>query len=62
MRKLLAFVFCLAFFSALVFSYQEEEYYGYSYARLNYVKGDVYIQRAEDLGYEEGSVNLPIVQ
>lgn len=62
MRKLLAFVFCLAFFSVLVFSYQEEEYYGYSYARLNYVKGDVYIQRAEDLGYEEGAVNLPIVQ
>ncbi len=62
MRKLTAFVFCLAFFSALVFSSQEEEYYGYSYARLNYVKGDVYIQRAEDLGHEEGVVNLPIVQ
>jgi hypothetical protein len=62
MRKITVFVFCLVFFSAFVFSYQEEEYYANSFARLNYVKGDVYIQRAEDQGYEEGTVNLPVVQ
>lgn len=41
---------------------QEEEYYSYSFLRLNYVKGDVFLQRAGDMGYEEGSVNLPIVE
>jgi hypothetical protein len=56
------FALCLGFISAFVFSYQEEEYYAYSFARLNYVQGDVFIQRAEDQGYEEGTVNLPIVR
>lgn len=40
----------------------EEEYYSYSYARLSYVKGDVYVQRAGDLAFEEGTVNLAIVE
>jgi hypothetical protein len=62
MKKITVFAFCLVFLSAFVFSYQEEEYYAYSFARLNYVNGDVYIQRAEDQGYEEGTVNLPLVQ
>ncbi len=61
MRKITVFVFCLVFLSAFGFSYQED-YYAYSFSRLNYVKGDVYIQRAEDQGYEEGTVNLPLVQ
>jgi len=62
MRKITVIAFCLAFLSAFVFSYQEEEYYADSFARLNYVNGDVYIQRAEDQGFEEGTVNLPVVQ
>lgn len=62
MRKIIVFVFSLVFLSALGFSYQETEYYADSFLRLNYVNGDVYIQRAEDLGFEEGTVNLPIVQ
>jgi hypothetical protein len=62
MRKIAMFALCLGFISAFVFSYQEEEYYAYSFARLNYVQGDVFIQRAEDQGYEEGTVNLPIVR
>ena len=36
------------------------DYGHYTFARLSYVKGDVYIQRAADLGYEEGIVNMPI--
>jgi hypothetical protein len=56
-------ILCLAYCVSFGFSTpQEEEYYGYSFARLNYVKGDVFIQRAEDMGYEEGTVNLPIVE
>ncbi|MEA3420141.1 MAG: FecR domain-containing protein, partial [Acidobacteriota bacterium] len=62
MKKLMIFIACLAFFVSLTFSYEAPEYYGYSYARLSYVKGDVFIQRTEDLGYEEGTVNLALVE
>jgi len=62
MKKSLVFMTCLAVCVSFVFSWDQEEYYSGSYARLNYVKGDVFIQRAEDLGYEEGVVNLPIVE
>jgi hypothetical protein len=41
---------------------QDEGYYPYSYARLSYVNGAVYIQRTSDLGYEKGEVNLALVQ
>ncbi len=37
-------------------------YYDYSYARMSYVQGDVFVQRADDLGYEEGVVNLALIQ
>jgi len=40
----------------------DSDYYESSYARMSYVNGDVYIQRAEDLGYEEGVVNLALIQ
>ncbi|UCC41801.1 MAG: FecR domain-containing protein [Candidatus Aminicenantes bacterium] len=62
MRKLAVFSAFLAFLVSFAFSSPEEEYYSYSYAHLSYVKGDVYIQRAEDLGYESGVVNLPVVE
>lgn len=62
-QEIIFIVLCLALCASFGFSSpQEEEYYGNSFARLSYVKGDVYIQRAEDMGYEEGTVNLPIVQ
>jgi hypothetical protein len=41
---------------------QDEGYYSYSYARLSYVNGAVYVQRTADLGYEKGEVNLALVQ
>lgn len=63
MKKHAFIILCVALCASMGFaSPQEQEYYGNSFARLNYVKGDVYIQRAEDLGYEEGTVNLPIVE
>ncbi len=40
----------------------DAQYYAESYARLSYVRGDVYVQRTSDLGYEKGEVNLAIVQ
>lgn len=63
MKKQTFIILCLAFCVSFGFSSpQGEEYYSYSFARLNYVKGDVFIQRTEDMGYEEGTVNLPIVE
>lgn len=56
-------VLCLGLCVSFGFSLpQEQDYYSNSFARLNYVKGDVFIQRAEDMGYEEGTVNLPVVE
>jgi len=41
---------------------QDEGFYPYSFARLSYVNGTVYVQRTSDLGYEKGEVNLALVQ
>ena len=60
MKKNLVFISSLIILVSL--SYGSQEYYSYSYARLSYVKGDVFIQRAEDLGYEEGVVNLTLIE
>ncbi len=39
---------------------QEEKYANESVAHLSYITGNTYIQKAADLGYEEGVVNMPI--
>jgi hypothetical protein len=39
-----------------------EGYNASSFARLSYVSGDVFVQRASDLGTERGEVNLVLVQ
>jgi len=33
-----------------------------SFARLSYIDGNAYIQRAADLAYEEGQINMPIAE
>ena len=48
----------------LLFSWaaaQDETYYDNSYARMSYVSGDTYVQRAQDLGMEAGTVNLAVI-
>ncbi len=48
----------------LLFSWaaaQDKTYYDYSYARMSYVSGDTYVQRAQDLGLEAGTVNLAVI-
>ncbi|MFP4082811.1 MAG: DUF6600 domain-containing protein [Candidatus Aminicenantes bacterium] len=62
MKKFFAFVAFFAFIFSFAFSSPQDGYYGNSFARLSYVKGDVFIKRVEDLGYEEGVVNLPLVE
>jgi hypothetical protein len=41
---------------------EEVPYTNRSFARLSYVIGSTYIQRAQDLVYEEGIVNMPITE
>lgn len=62
MKKILILFACFLFLYGVAFSFPQEEYYSYSYSRLSYVNGDVYIQRAGDLGYEEGVVNLVLTE
>ena len=61
MRKLIGLLVCLLISCSFVLADTSTDYYSYSYARLSYVNGDVFIQRAEDLGYEEGVVNLALI-
>lgn len=62
MRKSFILFACFAFLASPVLYAEEEGSYQYSYARLSFVKGDVFIERAGDMGYEEGVVNLPVVE
>ncbi|OGD26534.1 MAG: hypothetical protein A2Y56_06250, partial [Candidatus Aminicenantes bacterium RBG_13_63_10] len=60
MKKLFTLLIaCALCLPVLVWAAAEEGYYSRSYARLNYVSGDAYVQRAGDLGFEAGVVNLP---
>ncbi len=62
MKKTISFLAFLVFCVSLSLALEDTEFYSYSYARLSYVSGDVFIQRAGDNGFEEGDVNLPIVE
>ena len=62
MRRLSVFIAGFVFLASLGLSAEEGNTYRYSYARLSFVKGDVFIERAGDMGYEEGVVNLPVVE
>jgi len=62
MRKSFILFACFAFLASPVLCAEEEGSYQYSYARLSFVKGDVFIERAGDMGCEEGVVNLPVVE
>jgi hypothetical protein len=62
MKKTIKFLALMVFCVSVSLAAADTEYYSYSYSRLSFVNGDVYIQRADDLGYEEGVVNLALVQ
>jgi len=59
MRKATGILIALLFFISAS-NAEETQYTNNSFARLSYVKGDIYVQRSTDLGYEEGVVNMPI--
>lgn len=47
-------------FSFSMLQAENVKYTNNSFARLSFLTGNTYIQRASDLGYEEGLVNMPI--
>ena len=53
----LIFLFIFTFANA-----QETKYTNRSIARLSFLTGDTFIQRASDLGYEDGVINMPIAE
>ena len=59
MRKTTGILIAILFFFSIS-NAEETHYTNNSFARLSYVKGNIYIQRSTDLGYEEGVVNMPV--
>ncbi len=60
MKRNLMLIAALSLFFSLAQA-QETTYYDDSFARMNYVSGDTYVQRAQDLGLEAGAVNLAVI-
>ncbi|MGB2905504.1 MAG: FecR family protein [Candidatus Aminicenantaceae bacterium] len=61
MKKIAGFLMCVPLIFSVVHA-GEADYVDQTFARLNYITGDTYVQRATDLGYESGIVNMPIAQ
>jgi hypothetical protein len=61
MKKLASLAIVLAL-SLPLMGEEETPYTNYSFARLSYITGKIYVQRAADLGYEEGVVNMPVAE
>ncbi len=55
-------MFFIVFFCSfsLLKAQEEPKYTNDSFARMNYISGNVYIQRGPDLGFEEGIINMPV--
>ncbi len=62
MRKRTMMLMALVLLWPLAGMAEEEGYYAESFARLSFVKGDVYVERANELGTEQGIVNLALVE
>ena len=62
MRKIAWIIVGMALLWPFSLSAQSEDYESASFARVTYVKGDVMVDRAGDLGSEEATVNLALVE
>ncbi len=60
--KKIAAAFVIFLFIFTTANAQEEKYTNESVARLSYISGSTYIQKASDLVYDEGVVNMPIIE
>jgi hypothetical protein len=62
MRKLVLIIALLVVLSVIAFGQEEQKYTNESVARLSFLDGKTFVQRASDLGYEEGALNMPITE
>ncbi len=62
MKKIAWIIVGMALLWPFSLTAQSEQYDGASFARVTYVKGDVIVARAGDLGSEEATVNVAIVE
>jgi len=61
MRKaILLAVLAAVLFAPVAFAQGSESYYGGSFSRMSFIKGDVYVQHGQDAGYEQGELNLVV--
>ncbi len=61
MKKLWGITIAAAVILPLAGFSQSASYYDRSFTRMSFVQGDVFVQRAQDLGFEKGEVNLVVV-
>jgi len=62
MKKLACMTILLLFSLSLSFADEPVRYTDDMFARLSYINGNVYIQRAVELDYEEAVVNMPVTE
>ncbi|UCE41122.1 MAG: hypothetical protein JSV17_17070 [Candidatus Aminicenantes bacterium] len=62
MKKLACLTIVLLFSLSAVFADEPVRYTSDTFARLSYINGHVYIQRATELDYEEGMLNMPVTE
>jgi hypothetical protein len=62
MKKLACLTIILLFSLSATNADEPVRYTNDTFARLNYINGNVFIQRAAELDYEEGMANMPITE
>jgi hypothetical protein len=62
MKKFAIVIIVLIFSLSAVRADEPVQYTSETFARLSYINGNVYIQKATELDYEEGMVNMPITE
>ncbi len=62
MRKIFIIAAIMLFSAAFVLADEEQAYTNASVARLSFLTGNTYLQRAADLAYEDGQVNAPVTE
>lgn len=63
MRKTTAIlIFSLVIGPLLLSAEEEVQYNNYTFARLSFVQGKTYIQKADEMGVEEGQLNMPLAE
>lgn len=62
MKKLAVSIVILIFALSTIEAQEPVSYTNETFARLSYLNGNVYIQRAAELDYQEGVVNMPVAE